>query len=44
MLFVYGGRERTADEYVALLGDAGLRLERTLGTSSTLNVIEAVKA
>ncbi len=44
MLFVYGGRERTLEEYVALLGKAGLRLDRVVGTTSTLNVIEAMPA
>jgi ubiquinone/menaquinone biosynthesis C-methylase UbiE len=44
MLFVYGGRERTEQEYIELLTDAGLRLDRIIGTTSTLNVIEAVRA
>ncbi|NMH99980.1 methyltransferase [Pseudonocardia sp. K10HN5] len=44
MLFVYGGRERTEEEYVGLLGAAGLRLDRIADTKSTLNVIEVVPA
>ncbi len=42
MLFVYGGRERTEDEYAGLLAESGLRLEHIVGTGTTLNVIEAV--
>jgi hypothetical protein len=44
MLFVYGGRERTEQEYTELLTNAGLRLDRIIGTTSTLNVIQAVRA
>jgi SAM-dependent methyltransferase len=44
MLLVYGGRERTEAESRTLLGEAGLRLERIIGTASTLNVLEAVPA
>jgi hypothetical protein len=44
MLFVYGGRERTEEEYVSLLAEAGLRLDRIVGSGSTLNVIEVVLA
>jgi hypothetical protein len=44
MLFVYGGRERTEEEYVALLTEAGLGITRVLGSASTLNVLEVVPA
>jgi SAM-dependent methyltransferase len=44
MLFVYGGRERTEEEYVALLTEAGLRINRILGSPTTLNVLEVVPA
>nr|AHE14696.1 EspM-like O-methyltransferase [uncultured bacterium] len=44
MLFVYGGRERTEAEFVALLARAGLRMARIVDSSSTLRVIEAVPA
>jgi O-methyltransferase domain len=41
MLAVPGGRERTADEYRALLAKAGLRLTRVIPTASPVSVIEA---
>jgi O-methyltransferase domain len=41
MLTVPGGRERTVDEYGALLAKAGLRLTRVLPTASPVSVIEA---
>jgi SAM-dependent methyltransferase len=44
MLFVYGGRERTREEFVKLLASAGLRLTRIVDSSSTLRVIEAAPA
>jgi len=44
MLFVYGGKERTEAEFGELLTAAGLRIARTVGTPSTLNLIEAVAA
>jgi ubiquinone/menaquinone biosynthesis C-methylase UbiE len=44
MLFVYGGRERTQEEYVALLTEAGLRINRIMGSRSTLDVLEVVPA
>jgi ubiquinone/menaquinone biosynthesis C-methylase UbiE len=44
MLLVYGGRERTEQEYATLLAEAGLRLARVVGSSSSLTVIEAVPA
>jgi hypothetical protein len=36
-----GGRERTLDEYTALLGTAGLTVSRVLSTASPLSVIDA---
>ena len=42
MLLIPGGRERTVDEYRALLGSAGLELTRVVGTRSPVSVIEAV--
>ncbi|QUQ65454.1 acetylserotonin O-methyltransferase [Kutzneria sp. CA-103260] len=42
MLFVYGGHERTEAEHVRLLTDAGLRLDRVIGSASMPNVIVAV--
>jgi hypothetical protein len=44
MLFVYGGRERTEQEYAVLLAEAGLRLARVVGSSTSLTVIEAIPA
>jgi hypothetical protein len=41
MLTVPGGRERTEDEYRALLAKAGLRLTRVVPTASPVSVIEA---
>ena len=42
MLLVYGGRERTEDEFRSLLTSAGLRLVRVLDTASSLKVVEAI--
>jgi hypothetical protein len=36
-----GGRERTKEEYAALLGKAGLRLTRVVPTESAVSVVEA---
>lgn len=44
MLFVYGGKERTEQEYAELLAAADMRISRIIGTATTLNVIEAVPA
>jgi hypothetical protein len=44
MLALTGGRERTADEYGALLNEAGLSLERVLSTDSPVSVVEAARA
>ncbi|MET9317842.1 methyltransferase [Kribbella sp. NPDC003505] len=41
MLIMTGGRERTTDEYAALLAAAGLELIGTVATASTTFVIEA---
>jgi hypothetical protein len=41
MLAMLGGRERTVDEYRALLQSAGLRMTRTVSTASPLSLIEA---
>ena len=44
MLTVPGGRERTADEYAALLAAASLRLTRIVPTASSVSIVEAVAA
>jgi hypothetical protein len=44
MLTSPGGRERTANEYEALLAESGLRLTRIVPTRSPFSIIEAVKA
>jgi hypothetical protein len=41
MLVGPGGRERTEQEYAALLGKAGLRLTRLVPTESAVGVVEA---
>jgi hypothetical protein len=41
MLTLLGGQERTADEYAALLADAGFRLDRVIGTAAGVHVLEA---
>jgi ubiquinone/menaquinone biosynthesis C-methylase UbiE len=41
MLVISGGRERTLDEYVALLDRAGFKLTRVIDTESELSLIEA---
>ena len=41
MLAMLGGRERTANEYRALLKSAELRMTRTLATASPHSLIEA---
>jgi hypothetical protein len=41
MLVGPGGRERTEEEYAALLGRAGLRLARVVPTEDAVSVIEA---
>ena len=42
MLVATSGRERSLDEYDALLTAAGLRRHRLIATDSPLSVIEAV--
>ena len=44
MLTSPGGAERTAEEYGALLAQAGFRLTRIVPTKSPFSIIEAVKA
>jgi hypothetical protein len=39
-----GGRERTEEEYRALLGDAGFRLTRIVPMASPASIIEAEPA
>ncbi len=41
MLVMAGGQERTQQEYVALLTDAGFRVDRVVGTESSLSIVEA---
>jgi hypothetical protein len=41
MLVVVGGRERTAEEYRALLAQAGLALVQVIPTASPLSLVEA---
>jgi hypothetical protein len=44
MLALLGGRERTRDEYEALLAKAGLRLGQVIGTRSPLQILEGLPA
>ena len=44
MLVGPGGQERTAQEYAALLGKAGFRLNRVVPTASAVSVVEAFVA
>jgi hypothetical protein len=44
MLASPGGIERTAEEYAALLAEAGLRLTRVIPTRSPFSIVEAVSA
>ena len=44
MLVVTGGRERREEEFVGLLAEAGLTLERILPVGRGLFVLEAVRA
>lgn len=41
MLVLLGGRERTEDEYRALLGATGFRLERVIPTQTLFSLLEA---
>jgi hypothetical protein len=42
MMVLFGGRERTRDEFAALLADAGLLLTRVIETESKSSVLEAL--
>ena len=44
MFVTSGGKERTQEEYTALLERAGLKLNRMLPTASALSILEAVRA
>ena len=44
MLAMTSGRERTADEYAALVSKAGFRFTRVVPTASAVSVVEAVVA
>jgi O-methyltransferase domain/Dimerisation domain len=41
MLALLGGQERTADEFAGLLAAAGFRLDRVVGTTAGVHVLEA---
>ncbi|MEV5567840.1 methyltransferase [Streptomyces sp. NPDC052196] len=41
MLIMAGGQERTQQEYLALLTEAGFRVDRVIGTESSLSIVEA---
>ncbi len=41
MLTVTGGRERTANEFSALLQDAGFSLDKVIATASPMRIVEA---
>jgi hypothetical protein len=43
MLLIPGGKERTEDEYRALLGGAGFKLTQIIPTSSEVSIVEARK-
>jgi hypothetical protein len=43
MLMLPGGKERTAAEFGALLGNSGFKLERIIPTQSSVCIIEATK-
>ncbi len=43
MLLIPGGKERTEEEYTALLDSAGFKLSRIVPTKGEISVIEAVK-
>ena len=43
MLLIPGGKERTEDEYRALLGKAGFELTRVVPTGTEVGIIEARK-
>jgi hypothetical protein len=41
MLVSPDGQERTADEFAALLGNAGFRMERIIEVTPRLSIVEA---
>ena len=44
MMLVVGGRERTEEQYAALLSTAGLRMTRVVPTVHEVSLIEGVHA
>jgi hypothetical protein len=42
LMLLVGGRERTESQYAELLGEAGFALNRVVGTSSALSIVEAL--
>jgi len=42
IMVMYGGRERTEEEYRRLLAAEGFRIEQVIGTTSPFSLIEAV--
>jgi hypothetical protein len=44
MMVVLGGRERTTDEYAALLSRGGLRVTRAISMGSEFYAIEAMRS
>jgi hypothetical protein len=44
MLLMFGARERTTDEYAALLDAAGLRMTKTITLDSDFYAVEAMTA
>lgn len=44
MLTLLGGRQRTEQDYEALLADAGFVLEREIDTRAGISILEAVAA
>ena len=44
MLVSAGGRERTADEWIAILGAAGFRLESVVPAGPGRSILDAVPA
>lgn len=43
MVFAPGGRDRTKDEYEALLKEAGFWLSQVISTESGIVILEAIK-
>lgn len=43
LIFNYGGKERTEEQYAELLESSGLRVVRSLHTETPLSIIEAVR-